>query len=200
MDPLRALCAQVCDRQARDCGTASSNCVDQCAAIGAAPNYDRCSAQVLSVYTCAVRVGFTCGPMGMNQLPAACRPAAQAAQTCLNGMPDPPPPVDAGPPPDDAPVALYRGCVDACGVADRACGVSDPSCAPDCSNAAAMLRGACLRTFDELMTCVQRNGFTCTGGSPRPSSACDPILMRLEMCSGGGGAPTPTVDAGRPDA
>jgi hypothetical protein len=138
--------------------------------------------------------------MGMNQPAAACRTVGRAASACLNGPTDPPPPDDAGPAPDDASAPLYRGCVDACAVADRACGTSDPSCAPECSSAAAMLGGACLRVFDELMTCVQRNGFTCTGGSPRPSSACDPILMRLEMCGGGGGAPPPAVDAGRPDA
>jgi hypothetical protein len=195
-DPLREICARVCERQARDCGTASSGCVEQCASVAAAPNYDRCSAQVLAVYTCAARVGFTCGPMGMNQLPAACRPAAETAQTCLNGPTEPPPP------PDDGGVApLYRACVDACAVADRACGMSDPACATDCSSTAAMLRGACLRTFDELMTCVQRNGFTCMGGSPQPSSVCNPILTRLEMCAGGGGGGAPpTVDAGAPDA
>lgn len=197
-DPLRATCARVCDRMARDCGTATSNCVDQCAMVGGAPNYATCSAQVLAAYDCVTRTGFTCGPMGMAQPPRACASFFMAATGCLNGGVDPPPPP---PPPDDAgPAPTYPGCAEACALADRACGMSDTGCAANCSDAASMLGGTCQRVFDQLLICVQRNGFVCSGGNPRPAAACDALSMRLQMCgSGGSGGGTPLVDAGAPD-
>jgi len=195
-DPLRAACAQVCDRTARDCGTASSNCVDQCAMVSSAPNYATCSAQVLAVYDCVARNGLTCGPMGMNQPAPACAPLLSAAQMCLTGGVDPPPPPP--PPVDGGPAPTYPGCAEACALADRACGLSGTTCAADCSDTGSMLSGTCRRVFDEMLACVRRNGFTCRGGSPQIASACDALAMRLQMCGGGGGS-TPTVDAGAPD-
>ncbi len=199
MDPLRAVCARVCESMARACGTASSGCVDECVAVGSAPTYAMCSEQVIAAYECSVRAGFTCGPMGMAQPPRACASFFMAATDCLNGGVDPPPP----PPVDGGPAPTYPGCAEACALADRACGMRDTTCVSGCSDAGSMLSGTCRRVFDEMLACVQRNGFTCRGGSPQPASACDALVMRLQMCgsggSGGSGGGTPLVDAGAPD-
>lgn len=90
---LRAACQAACDRQQRECGTASQRCVESCADVERVPRANLCGAQIVAAVACAAANPFVC--MGTSGEPAAvCRGAFQAAQRCVDGSPSTPP--DAG--------------------------------------------------------------------------------------------------------
>lgn len=197
--PPRDACARACDRAARDCGRADPACLRGCNdSLARLP--PACAPRFVALTECLAINGFLCSPMGNTEPSAACRPAVEEVQRCLGDTPPPPPP----PPPVDGGVEPeYPGCAAACDQIARACGAAKPDCVANCSSTGFEARVVCPGVFDEFLTCVDRNRFTCVDGNPAVPRACADLSGQLEMClsGGGGGDPPPvppTADAGAP--
>ncbi len=193
--PPSDLCARACDRAARDCGRADPSCLGGCTdSVARLP--PMCAARFTVLAECLVTNGFRCSPMGNTEPSAACRPAVEELQRCLGETPPPPPP-----PADGGVAPEYPGCAAACDQITRACGAAKTNCVANCSRSGFEARAACPGTFDEFLTCLARNTFTCVGGNPASPPACADLSAQLEMCLGGGGDPPPVPpkpDAGAP--